>query len=113
MIFVGHIKDAVSYLASLVTSTDDIEAATPEVQSTIHAAAKALVDALDPAIRQLDSSAPFASGLAPIASGCFAPDAVAQLEALDADHGQLLALLDMRGFAGRVLTNVEQAAGYQ
>ncbi len=111
MIFAGHIVDAYNFLNELVTTVGDIEAAGDFDLAQLRKAARGLQQGVDDGIGALDPQigSDGSGGLARVTAGVFPLDAQALIPAQLANLNQMDALLDIRGYAGRVLINVEQA----
>lgn len=105
MIYSGDIKTAAQFLADMVQTVGDIEQAGKFDLAQLDKAARALIDRLDAGVTELDAQIGGAVAEAGGDPQVIATALVAQL----ADLEQMSALVDLRGYSGRVLINVEQA----
>lgn len=105
MIYAGNIKAAATHLADLVDTIGDIEQAGRWDLAQIDKASRALVAGLDSGIKELDPQL----GGSIATAGTDPQQAATELKAQLANLVQMEALLSLRGYAGRVLINVEQA----
>lgn len=112
-IFAGHIVDTYNFLNELVTEVGDIDAAGSFDLAQLGKAARGLKEGVEVGIGSLDLKigSDATGGLATAVAGAFPMTTGAMLLAQLADLNQMDILLDIRGYAGRVLINVEQAGG--
>lgn len=110
-IYTGHIVEAASFLQEAVEDVGDLEAAGQHDLAVIQKASQGLKDAVDAAVGSLDPQigSDGAGGLATAVSGAFAPDTATMVQDQLANLVQQAALVDLRGYAGRVLINIKQA----
>ena len=107
-VYTGTVLAAYNYLNTIVLATGtNIEAAPIATRLSLVAASKALVDGADAAIGTLDTliATPGASTLSVAVSGAFPPDIITAITAEQANIAQMNTLLDIRGYAGRILIN--------
>lgn len=107
-VYTGTVLAAYNYLNSIVLAAGtNIEAAPIATRLSLAAASKALVDGADAAIGTLDAqiASPGVSTLSVAVSGAFPLDIIAALATEQANFAQMSTLLDIRGYAGRILIN--------
>jgi hypothetical protein len=110
-IYTGHIVEAVTFLQEAVEDVGDLEAAGSYDLAVLRKASQTLRDATDVAIASLDPQigSGGSGGLAEAVEGVFAPDLARIVGEQLASIEQQEKLVDLRGYAGRVLINIEQA----
>lgn len=110
-IYAGHIVEAATFLRDLVDEIGDLEQATGAQVAELQKAARTLKNGLSEAVVALDVEIgpEDTGGLSAAVSGAFAPDILPLVPAQLANLEQMDVLLDILGYAGRVLINAEQA----
>ncbi len=113
MIFAGHIKDAANLIVGMLEDVGDVETAQRWDLAQINRAAHVLRAGCDEAIGQLDLQigSQHGGGLGTVVSGAPAQQSAVTLAAQVANLQQQDQLVNLRGYTGRVIINVEQAAG--
>lgn len=111
-VYVGDVKAQVAALSSALNQVDDLDEATQSELTGMRIVAHATSLAIDARVAELDPQlAGDEATIAGAASGVFALDALAAVNALDAALAQMTALLDCRAYAGRIEANLKQATG--
>lgn len=109
-VYVGHIKDATTFLLGFVEELGDVDRATSREVAELQKAAHTLKGGLSAAVAELDPAiggGAVALDLAP--AGAFPLDTAKTIQEQLADLEQMDLLLDTLGYAGRVLINAKQA----
>ena len=107
-VYAGDIVAKVSSLQAILSGVDDLVAAPASIRAAAVVSANALVGLIDAAILALDPQIA-SGGIATVASGTDPEKSITTLLALQANLNQARHLVDMRGYAGRVLINCKQA----
>ncbi len=113
MIYAGHLKKAANLIVGMLADVGNVETAQRWDLAQISKATQVLRAGCDEAIGQLDVQigSQQGGGLGTAVSGSFAPAVAKMLVDQVANLQQQDQLVNLRGYTGRVLINITQAAG--